>query len=88
MFIRKKKYPSGNIGVIVVEKVKGRMRELYTVGIATDNAGTKPLVVKGLEWIDKESARRQPRLDLFGDERQACELEYLETERVLSVMCS
>ena len=37
MFIRKKKYPSGNIGVIVVEKVKGRMRELYTVGIATDN---------------------------------------------------
>ena len=84
MFIRKKKYPSGNIGVIVVEKVKGRMRELYTVGIATDNAGTEPLVAKGLEWIDKEIARRQPRLDLFGDERQACELEYLETERVLS----
>ena len=84
MFIRKKKYPSGNIGVIVVEKVKGRMRELYTVGIATDNAGTEPLVAKGLEWIDKEIARRQPRLDLFGDERQACELEYLETGRVLS----
>ena len=84
MFIRKKKYPSGNIGVIVVEKVKGRMHELYTVGIATDNAGTEPLVAKGLEWIDKEIARHQPRLDLFGDERQACELEYLETERVLS----
>ena len=37
MFIRKKKYPSGNIGVIVTEKVNGRMRELHTVGIATDN---------------------------------------------------
>ena len=84
MFIRKKKYPSGNIGVIVAEKVNGRMRELYTVGIAADKAGTEPLVAKGLEWIDNEKARRQPRLDLFGGDRQACEREYQETERVLS----
>ena len=62
MFIHKKKYPSGNIGVIVIEKVKSKMRELWTVGIAYDNAGTEPLVAKGLEWIDKESARRQPRI--------------------------
>ena len=27
MFIRKKKYPSGNVGVIVVEKVNGKMNE-------------------------------------------------------------
>jgi|GEM_PF-5362282 len=25
MFVRKKKYPSGNIGVIVVEKIGGKM---------------------------------------------------------------
>jgi len=37
MFILKKKYPSGNIGVIVAEKVNGRMHGLHTVGIATDN---------------------------------------------------
>ena len=30
MFIRKKKYPSGNVGVIVVEKVNGKMNELTT----------------------------------------------------------
>lgn len=84
MFIRKKKYPSGNIGVIVAEKVNGMMRELHTVGIATDKDGIEPLVVLGREWIDKENARRHPRLDLFGEERQACEREYLETERVLS----
>ena len=84
MFIRKKKYPSGNIGVIVAEKVNGRMRELHTVGIATDKEELEPLIAQGQEWIDKEKARRHPRLDLFGEERQACEREYQETERVLS----
>ena len=84
MFIRKKKYPSGNIGVIVAEKVNGRMRELHTVGIAIDNDGIDQLVARGQEWMDKEKARRYPRLDLFGEERQACEREYLETERILS----
>ena len=34
MYIRKKKYPSGNLGIIVVEKVNGKMKELATIGIA------------------------------------------------------
>lgn len=28
MFVRKKRYRSGNIGVIVVEKIGGKMKEL------------------------------------------------------------
>ena len=84
MFLRKKKYPSGNVGVIVAEKVNGRMRELHTVGIAADTDEIGPLVAKGQEWIDREKARRHPRLDLFGEERQASEREYVETERILS----
>lgn len=36
MYVRKKKYPSGNIGVIVVEKSKGKMKELCRIGIAED----------------------------------------------------
>ena len=28
MFVRKKKYPSGNIGVIVVEKIGGKMKDI------------------------------------------------------------
>ena len=32
MFIRKKKYPSGNSGVIVVEKIGGKMKELARTG--------------------------------------------------------
>ena len=51
MFIRKKKYPSGNIGVIVAEKVNGRMRELHTVGIATDKEGLEPLIAQGQELV-------------------------------------
>ena len=34
MYIRKKKYPSGNLGIIVVKKVNGKMKELATIGIA------------------------------------------------------
>ena len=34
MFIRKKKYPSGNVGIVVAEKINGRMKELATIGIA------------------------------------------------------
>lgn len=31
MYIRRKKYPFGNIGIIVVEKVNGKMKELTTI---------------------------------------------------------
>ncbi|WP_231960436.1 hypothetical protein [Petrimonas mucosa] len=34
MFIRKKRHRSGNIGVIVVEKIGGKMKELATIGVA------------------------------------------------------
>ena len=36
MFVRKKKYPSGNIGVIVVEKIGGKMKELATIAYNED----------------------------------------------------
>ena len=41
MFIRKKRHRSGNIGVIVVEKIGGKMKELVTIGVAynEDEAG-------------------------------------------------
>ena len=84
MFVRKKKHRSGNVGVIVVEKVGGRMKELATIGVAHSEAEVDNLVLKAKEWISKEEARRQPRLDLFGEEREACEREREEVFRVLS----
>lgn len=84
MFVRKKKYPSGNVGVIVVEKLCGKMKELATIGIAHSEAEVDSLVLKAKEWISNEKARRHPRLDLFGEEREACEREREEVIRVLS----
>ena len=70
MFIRKKKYPSGNVGVIVVEKVNGKMNELATIGIARTQEEIDSLITKGRKWIEAEQERRHPRLDLFGEERK------------------
>ena len=70
MFVRKKKYPSGNIGVIVAEKANGKMKELATIGVARSEEELADLVGLAEEWFSKEKARRHPRLDLFGEERR------------------
>ena len=44
MFVRKKRYPSGNIGVIVVEKIGGKMKELVTIGVAYNENEVEDLV--------------------------------------------
>lgn len=84
MFIRRKKYPSGNIGVIVVEKTNGKMKELATIGIVQNQEELEALLSKGREWIAREQERRHPRLDLFGEERSECEPELLNAEQMLS----
>ncbi len=84
MYVRKKEYPSGNIGIIVVEKVNGKMNELITIGIAKSDDEVECLVTKAKEWIDKEQQRRHPRLDLFGDEYRKCEQERMDAEILLS----
>lgn len=84
MFVRKKKNRSGTTSVIVAEKQGGRFRELTTIGVSSDESEVAELVRQGKEWIDKEQERRHPRLDLFGEERRACEDEMAVTEGVLS----
>lgn len=84
MYLRKKRYPSGNIGIIVVEKIRGKMTELTTIGIAKSEEEVERFVQKGHEWIEREEARRKPRLDLFGEQSEDCKHEIEETERMLS----
>ena len=84
MYVRKKKYPSGNIGIIVVEKIDGRMKELATIGIARHEEETGGLIVQAKDWIEREKQRRHPRLNLFGEERSRCEAELLTAEQMLS----
>ena len=80
MFVRKKRYPSGNIGVIVVEKIGGKMKEL----VAYNENEVEDLVKDAKEWISRENTRRHPQLDLFGEDREACDREREEVRRVLS----
>lgn len=84
MYIRRKKYPSGNVGIIVVEKISGKMKELTTIGIAKSDEEVEALVKRGQEWIDREQQRRHPRLDLFGEERIRSEQERMNAERLLN----
>lgn len=58
MFVRKKKYPSGNIGIIIVEKIGGKMKELATIGITYNKNEVEGLVNQAKEWISKEESRR------------------------------
>ena len=41
MFVCKKKYPPSTIGVIVVEKIGGKMKKLATIGVAYNQGGRK-----------------------------------------------
>jgi transposase len=84
MFVRCKKYSSGKTGVIVAEKVNGRMRELKTIGISNDDDEIELFVIEARKWVEREEARRYPRLDLFGHEREACEREIVQAEEILS----
>ena len=84
MFIRKKRHRSGNIGVIVVEKIGGKMKELATIGVAYNEDEVEYLVNEVKVWISKEESRRHPQLDLYGEEREACDREREEVRRVLS----
>ena len=81
MFIRKKRHRSGNIGVIVVEKIGGKMKELATIGVAYSEDEVENFVNEAKEWISKEESRRHPKLDLYGEERDR---EREEVRRVLS----
>ena len=85
MFIKKKKKNrSGTTSIVVAEKTKGSYKELVTIGIAKDANDIDSLVNDGREWISKEESRRHPQLDLYGEEREACDREREEVRRVLS----
>lgn len=60
------------------------MKELTAIGVAYNEGEVENLVIEAKEWISRENSRRQPQLDLFGEEREACDHEREEVRRVLS----
>ena len=49
------------------------MKELATIGVAYSEDEVENLVNEAKEWIFKEEFHRHPQLDLYGEERDACE---------------
>ena len=84
MFVKRKKNRSGTTSIVVAEKTKGIYKELITIGVAKDSNEIDSLVNAGHEWISKEESRRHPQLDLYGEDREACDREREEVRRVLS----
>ncbi|MGN0036392.1 MAG: hypothetical protein ACI36X_04135 [Bacteroidaceae bacterium] len=60
VFVRTKKYPFGNIGVIVVEKIGDKMKELATIGVAYSEDEVENLVNEAKEWISREHTPPSP----------------------------
>ena len=51
MFIRKRKNRSGTTSVVVVDKSRGRFRELITIGVSSDENTICKLCAQGEKWI-------------------------------------
>ena len=51
MFVRKKKHRSGNIGVIVAEKICGKMKELVTIGVAYNEGEVDKCEQYPSQWL-------------------------------------
>ena len=68
MYIKKKLNRSGTTSVVVAEKQKGRYFEHITIGISSDPSTINKFVEEGKQWILNENKKRQPEIDLFGEE--------------------
>ena len=84
MYVKKITNRSGSTSVIVASKVKGSYQKLCTIGVAKEETEIEVLRQKGLEWIRRRELEVHPELDLYGEERRACESEMEMTERVVS----
>ena len=80
MFVRKKKYRSGHIGVIVVDKSNGKFHEVKNFGVAKTDAEVDALCLEAKRWIRRYAGQQE--LDFV--EASVKQSEEEETSRVLS----
>lgn len=68
MFVRKKKNRSGSITVVVVDKYRGKFREVHNLGTVQNESAAEALCIEGRNWIIS-CGGRQSLLELFPEER-------------------
>ena len=73
MFVRKKKNRSGSTSVVVVDKSRGRFRELKTIGVSSADNTISELYQEGKRWIATQTGER----DMFLLEQQQLEEKHV-----------
>ena len=84
MFPRKKKNPTGTISVVVIDKSRGKYKEVKNFGVAKTEEEADVLYSKAAEWI--RTAHGQREIDFGGD--AVMHSERIEVERVLNNITS
>ena len=79
MFIRRKKNRSGSISIVIIDKGRGKFRELKTTGTSSDASELEKLYVEGKRWIALIPGER----DMFAENDRNIE-EKQVTEHLLS----
>lgn len=62
MFVRKKRHRSGHIGVLVVDKSKGKFREIKSFGVAQTDAEADALCLEANQWIRTYGGQQEIKL--------------------------
>ena len=73
MFIRKKKNRSGTTSIVVVDKSRGRFKELVTIGVSAEESEIEKFQRQAERWIAAHCGVR----DVFKEEAKAKEEEQL-----------
>ena len=80
MFVRKKKNRTGTISVVVVDKSRGRFKEIKNFGVVSSDSEADVLCANAREWISTYGG--QQILDFDKEHMQEREVE--ETSRAFS----
>ena len=85
MFVRKKKNRSGSTSVVVVDKSRGKFRELQTIGVSSDGKAISELYLQGKKWIASRTGERDMFVlyDQQQEEKQATDYLLNNIENIL-----
>ena len=65
MFVRRKRNRSGSVSVVVVDKSRGRFREIRRFGVAHTDAEADALCTQAREWMRRYAS--QQTIDFGGE---------------------
>ena len=80
MFVHRKKHRSGHVSIIVMDKSRGKLREVKNVGVAKSDSEADELYFEAKQWIRRYGGQLE--MDFIDEEVKLREQE--ETTRVLS----